>query len=98
MADARYRTPRAEGRFVHSARPILEFSITVRFRVRSKMVAKLHATLKRFYPMRNICNILEGHFAKLDQLDHKVSSNNMNGAALHDIATNDAALLQGVTF
>jgi FkbM family methyltransferase len=62
------------------------------------MVAKLHATLKRFYPMRNICNILEGHFAKLDQLDHKVSSNNMNGAALHDIATNDAALLQGVTF
>jgi FkbM family methyltransferase len=62
------------------------------------MVSKLHAKLKQFYPMRDICNIIEGHFAKLDQLDQKVSINGTNGGVFQDIATNDAALLQGVTF
>ncbi len=62
------------------------------------MVAKLHAKLKQIYPIRDICSIIEGHFAKLDQLDKKVSGGGINGSVWHDIATNDAALLQAVTF
>ncbi len=57
------------------------------------MVAKLHSRLKQFYPVRDICNIIEGHFAKLDQIDRKVSGNGVNGAALQDIAkANKAAV------